>query len=310
MAKEKPEDDPRDGSHPSQPSPTLPLHARLVVGIALEKPQADLFSSDAGDPGANSAFVASVQSLVTPILKELGHEAARQVPPDSGVQVQLHQITTSTLVAVTLLATKATVFNADNNALIATLAERLMTRLDNLMARIAARSPLVRQPGEERDLTLDVVARIKQRGIKQDFCYSTFSAPITSTADIKMLPVESRKRSPWLQPNKPEEVPVKGMIRVSHGGERIRVSRVDGGKAIAARIEHGDPLVYAAHAAGAGGIATYVFEKKVSHCQLAPEIERIEYRLLRIEPDDPSLAVHLNKLVEAASALLSQLKAK
>jgi len=125
-----------------------------------------------------------------------------------------------------------------------------------------------------------------------------------------MLLVEARKRSPWLQPSKPEEVPVKGMIRVSQGGERIRVSRVDGDKAISARIEHGDPLVYQAHAAGAGGIATYVFEKKVSRCQLAPEIERIEYTLRRIAPDDPSLAVHLNKLVEAAHALLAEITKK
>lgn len=77
---------------------------------------------------------------------------------------------------------------------------------------------------------------------------------------------------------------------------------------ILARIEHGDPLVYQAHAAAAGGIATFIFERKVSHCKQAPEIERIDYRLIRIEPDDPSLAVHLAKLVAAADVLLQYVK--
>ncbi len=309
MAKEKPDTAPNGGPpKPATLSP-LPLGVRLLAGVAFATPQPDLFASELAEPGVDAEFVSRVFTTALPLLRELAIETVRRIPSDKGIQLQLNQTSTATLSSLQVVATKPLGFTHADVSTCATLSAGLTARLEGLMKRIASDAPLIRQQEDTGDLVLQEVARIKQRGISIDFLYGVFSVPVESTNVLQMTLVQSRKRSPFLQGGKPEEVHIRGAIKMSQSGERIRVSRIDGERSVPARIEHGDPLAYEAHAAATGGNVTCAFEKTTSHCKAAPEIERIDYRLVRIIADDLSIESHLNKLIDAANTLLSRLKA-
>jgi hypothetical protein len=283
---------------------------RLIVGIVVANPQMELFPSDEPDPGASARFVHCAFSSVLPILKELGHEGAALLRSGAGLGIELRQTTTAKLISLQLALTKRGDFSQADEAQRQALAVALQPRLADAMARIASSSPLVRTGIELKDTLLTEVALIKQRGIPASFAYGMFTMPVKDPMDLAMSKVEARKRSTYLQPGTPEEVRIPGAAKVSHRGERLRIARVDGAAAVAAYIDHGDPLVYAAHAVAAGGVATFVLERSVEPCKMAPEIQRETYRLVDIIVDDESMIPHLKMLIEAATGMVESFKPK
>lgn len=129
MAKERPDNDTNcRPPKPEAPSP-LPHDFLPLAGIAFATLQPDLFSGNLGDPGANTEFVSRVFATALPLVEELGLETVRRIPPDSGMRLQINQLTTAALVALQVVVTKPLGFTESDTSICTTLGARPSCRM-------------------------------------------------------------------------------------------------------------------------------------------------------------------------------------